>query len=112
MTQIENVVASDQSPIAHEDRPSPARSAGKPSWFALRQDIPRSLYYSAAAGAFAALIALWWWASHSANVETAYLPPPEVVWKSALEQFRESMLWDDLKVSFLRVTAGFLLSAA
>ena len=112
MTQIENVIASGPSPVAHEYRPSTARAAEKPSWFALRQDIPRGLYYTAAAGAFVALIALWWWVSHSGKVETAYLPPPEVVWKSALEQIREPMLWDDLKVSFLRVTAGFLLSAA
>jgi NitT/TauT family transport system permease protein len=112
MTQIENVVASGRSPVAHENRPSPVRAAEKRSWFALRQDIPRGVYYSAGAGAFAAVIALWWWASHGENVQTAYLPPPDVVWKSALEQFREPMLWDDLKVSFLRVTAGFLLSAA
>jgi NitT/TauT family transport system permease protein len=55
---------------------------------------------------------VWWLASHSGKVETAYLPPPEVVWQSAVEQFSDTTLWTDLKVSFLRVTAGFLLSAA
>ena len=81
MTQIENVIASGPSPVANEYRSSSAGPVEKPPWFALRQDIPRSLYYTAAASAFVALIALWWWASHSGNVETAYLPPPEVVWR-------------------------------
>src|SRR5678816_745206 len=112
MTQLESVIASSQPPIASEPRTSSAKSAERPSWFALRQDIPRGLYYAAAACAFVALVVVWWCVSHSGKIETAYLPAPEVVWKSALEQCREPMLWDDLKVSFLRVTAGFLLSAA
>jgi NitT/TauT family transport system permease protein len=33
------------------------------------------------------------------------------VWESARQVFADDTVWDDLKVSFLRVTAGFLLSA-
>ncbi len=58
------------------------------------------------------MLLVWWWMSHSGDVESAYLPGPEVVWQTAGELLREETLWGDLQISFLRVTAGFLLSAA
>ena len=81
-------------------------------YWALRQDVPRALYYCAAIAGFGTVVAVWWGLSHSGLVETAYLPPPEVVCQSAGELLRGETLWSDLKISFLRVTAGFLLSAA
>ncbi len=78
----------------------------------LRQDVPRALYYSAAIAGFGTVVAIWWWLSHSGDVESAYLPTPAVVWVTAGELFRDEVLWGDLKISFFRVTSGFLLSAA
>ena len=85
---------------------------GLARYWALRQDVPRALYYSAAVAGFGTVVLAWWWLSHSGLVETAYLPPPETVWETAGDLLRGETLWSDLKISFLRVTAGFLLSAA
>ena len=95
-------------PIARDKRARPPRAR----WFALRRDVPRGLYYAAAALGFLAVLAVWQWISHSGHVETAYLPTPATVWQTAWELLREETIWSDLKISFLRVTAGFLLSAA
>jgi NitT/TauT family transport system permease protein len=80
--------------------------------FALRRDIPQWIYNLAAATGFLVMFAAWWWLSHSGNVETAYLPTPETVSKTFIEVMKDELIWQDIKISFLRVTAGFLLSAA
>ena len=40
-----------------------------------------------------------------------FLPTPEAVWEAARAVFSDGTLWLDVKASFLRVTAGFLLAA-
>lgn len=80
--------------------------------FALRRDIPQWVYNLAAAAGFLTLFAAWSWLSHSGRVETAYLPTPETVGRAVLDVFKDETVWLDLKISFLRVTGGFLLSAA
>ncbi len=80
--------------------------------FALRRDIPQWIYNLAAATGFLTLLAVWWWLSHSGKVETAYLPTPETVWATLIEVLQDETIWQDMKISFLRVTGGFLLSAA
>lgn len=80
--------------------------------FALRRDIPQGIYNLAAASGFLAIFAVWWWLSHSGQVETAYLPTPGTVWTTLLEILKDETVWQDLEISFLRVTGGFLLSAA
>jgi NitT/TauT family transport system permease protein len=79
--------------------------------FALRRDIPRWVYNIAAATGFFIILAAWWWLSHSDYVEHAYLPTPETVWETAIEVMKDETVWADIKISFLRVTGGFLLSA-
>ena len=80
--------------------------------FALRRDIPQWIYNLAAATGFLALLGAWWWLSHSGKVETAYLPTPETVWAALIDVLKDETVWQDIKISFLRVTGGFLLSAA
>ncbi|MEA3212481.1 MAG: NitT/TauT family transport system permease protein [Chthoniobacter sp.] len=80
--------------------------------FALRRDLPQWIYNLAAAAGFLTLIGAWWWLSHSGHVETAYLPTPEKVWITAFAVLQDETVWADIKISFLRVTGGFLLSAA
>ena len=81
-------------------------------FFALRRDIPQWLYNIAAAAGFVVLLAAWWWASHRGGEENAYLPTPERVVATAVDVFKDETVWKDIRISFLRVTAGFLLSAA
>jgi NitT/TauT family transport system permease protein len=80
--------------------------------FALRRDIPPWIYNVVAATGFLSVLAAWWWFSTSGLVETAYLPAPPAVWEALVEILKGDTVWDDLKISFLRVTGGFLLSAA
>lgn len=82
------------------------------SWFTLRRDIPSWGYRTLAISSFLALGALWWWASHHELLNPVFLPTPEAVWDAARTALNDENLWIDLKASFLRVTAGFLLSAA
>lgn len=101
-----------QPPTSAEPSASGPPRPARLHLFALRRDIPRGIYNTAAAAGFLSIIAAWWWLSHSGNVETAYLPTPETVWATLLEVLRDKTVWQDMKISFLRVTGGFLLSAA
>jgi NitT/TauT family transport system permease protein len=80
---------------------------------ALRRDIPRWIYYCAAFTGFLLVLGIWVWFSHRpSGDENVYLPKPGLVWTTAIEVFQDETVWQDIKISFLRVTAGFLLSAA
>lgn len=89
-----------------------ARARRRARWFAPRRDIPERAYGFLAAASFAAAFLIWTWVSHQSFANPVFLPAPEKVWDAALGFLREGDLWNDIKVSFLRVTAGFLLSAA
>jgi NitT/TauT family transport system permease protein len=81
-------------------------------WFGLRRDIPSWAYRVLALAGFAASFALWVWFSHRESNNPIFLPTPEAVWDAARATLGDQNLWLDLKVSFFRVTAGFLLAAA
>jgi NitT/TauT family transport system permease protein len=51
------------------------------------------------------------WLSHRDWVSSALLPPLSSVLQTGWQTLQESDFWLDLKVSFLRVTAGFLAAA-
>jgi NitT/TauT family transport system permease protein len=90
-------------------------SARKPlvHLFALRRDIPRWMYYGAAMVGFLFVLGVWIWFSHRpSGDENVYLPKPGLVWTTAIAIFEDETVWQDIKISFLRVSAGFLLSAA
>jgi NitT/TauT family transport system permease protein len=95
------------APPAGESRPARHRVR----WFALRRDIPPAGYMALAASSFVASFLFWLWASHQAFVNPVFVPSPERVWNAAVDFLADEAIWSDVKVSFLRVTAGFLLSA-
>ena len=80
-------------------------------WFALRQEIPTWAYKTLATLGFVSVFLAWYWLSHAAMVNPVFLPTPAKVWATACALFSDPSLWLDVKVSFLRVTAGFLLTA-
>jgi NitT/TauT family transport system permease protein len=96
---------------AAESGPAPA-SHGRVHWFALRRGISARRYRLLAFGGFAALFALWAWASHRESMNPVFVPTPEDVLRAARALFGDEKLWLDLKLSIFRVTAGFLLAAA
>lgn len=106
-----NVSTAPAAPSAGAVSSSPPRKP-RVHLFALRRDIPQWIYNTAAATGFITVFVFWWWLSHSGKVETAYLPTPETVWETFIEVMKDETIWSDMKISFLRVTGGFLLSAA
>jgi NitT/TauT family transport system permease protein len=81
-------------------------------WFELRRDIPVWSYRALAAGSFVCVLALWAWLSHRDFVNPVFVPTPASVWEAARAILADENLWLDVKTSFLRVSAGFLLAAA
>ncbi|MEO8603980.1 MAG: ABC transporter permease [bacterium] len=81
-------------------------------WFAPRRDIPERAYGLLATVSFIGALLFWEWVSHTSFTNPVFMPTPEKVWQAARTFLSEGDLWSDVQVSFLRVTAGFLLSAA
>ncbi len=106
--RAENNIIAEASEPAHARK---QRSRTPPDWLALRQAIPPALYYSLAVASFLTFLLVWAWASHTASIDKIFLPAPQAVWKSALELVADEALWGDIRISFARVTFGFLLSA-
>jgi NitT/TauT family transport system permease protein len=90
---------------------TPMKPHGRTRWLDLRRDIPLWSYRALAALGFVALVALWAWLSHRPSVNPVFVPTPGSVLAAAREGLSDENLWPDLKMSFLRVTAGFLLAA-
>jgi NitT/TauT family transport system permease protein len=99
--------ATDATPPAEP----PVAVHDKLRWFELRRDIPTWAYRALGVSGFALLFLAWIWLSHRALVDPVFLPTPEAVWEAVRASLADENLWLDLKVSFMRVTAGFLLAA-
>jgi NitT/TauT family transport system permease protein len=89
-----------------------AARAPRVRWFDVRRDIPPAGYRTLAIAGFAALVGLWAWLSQRELVDSVFLPGPKAVWEAARAIVADGDLWTDVKASFLRVSAGFLLAAA
>ncbi|HXK20734.1 MAG TPA: ABC transporter permease [Polyangiaceae bacterium] len=102
-----------ETPLADAASDGPARPAApeRTRWLELRRDIPVWGYRGLAAGGFVAIVLLWAWFSHRAFVNPVFVPTPGAVWEAARDLFADENLWLDIKTSFLRVSAGFLLAA-
>jgi NitT/TauT family transport system permease protein len=83
-----------------------------PTLFALRQKTPVWAFRAALVLSFALPLILWAWISHQSFVNPIFVPKPEEVWEMGRNLLFDQTLWIDVKMSFLRVTFGFLLSAA
>ena len=90
----------------------PAKQRPRVRWFAPRRDIPDRAYALLAGLSFVGALLLWEWVSHQSFANPVFMPTPEKVWDAARGFLHEGDLWNDVRVSVLRVTAGFLLSAA
>jgi NitT/TauT family transport system permease protein len=97
--------------LLREDLPADAPPRARTRWFALRRDIHPWSYRALAAAGFGLVFLLWAWAAHRDSVNPVFLPTPSAVWDAALALVHDDVLWTDVKASFLRVTAGFVLAA-
>ncbi len=100
------MVAVGPSRPAAAAKPKPRRAR----WLALRRDIPPRVYQGLALGSFVVALALWQWASAQSFVNPIFLPPPSKVLAAAGDFLGDGQIWLDVRTSFLRVTAGFVLS--
>src|SRR5258708_4039759 len=98
--------------LASPAAPAPVRRRVSRSWFGLRQDVPQWGYRALSVSSFLLIAAAWWWVSTRELVNPVFLPKPASVCTAAMELLRDQNLWLDVRASLLRVTAGFLLSAA
>jgi NitT/TauT family transport system permease protein len=90
----------------------PPPSRRRTRWFEPRRDIPRWATRLLGLSGFVAILGAWTWLSHRELINPIFLPTPEAVWNAARASLGDDTLWLDVKASFLRVTAGFLLAAA
>lgn len=61
---------------------------------------------------FAVLFFGWWIAAEIDLAKDIFLPSPADVWNRGVELIEDGTLWDDTKVSFVRITIGFAISTA
>ncbi len=116
----EDAMVSIVTDVTRPEAPPRLRSVDRPlitpretrRWFRLREDIPAWGYFALSSAAFGVVMAVWWWLSERELVNPIFLPKPVQVWAAARELCADENLWLDVQASFLRVTAGFLFSAA
>jgi NitT/TauT family transport system permease protein len=92
--------------------PAHAITRRRTRWLEPRRDIPVWAYRTLGLAGFASCLWAWAWLSHKEIVDPVFLPSPQAVWAAARDSLSDANLWLDVKASFLRVTAGFLLAAA
>jgi len=105
-------LARDAVPIAGRGPQSRQSAKAPPRWFPVRGEVAKRR--SRAFGLLGALLVLasYGWLSRRDWVSSALLPPLGSVLKTGWQTLHEPDFWLDLKVSFVRVTAGFLAAAA
>lgn len=104
-------LARSAAPIAGRPRQSRQSAQAAPRWFPVRGEVStRRARVFALLGALL-LLASYIWLSRREWVNSALLPPLGSVLRTGWQTLQEAEFWLDLKVSFLRVTAGFLAAA-
>lgn len=80
--------------------------------FTIRKSIPRKLRFIAGLTAFVLVLLAWCILSYGGIVKPFFLPAPHTVAIAVVTLFQEHALLGDIKASFMRVTIGFVISAA
>ncbi|MGH2953540.1 MAG: ABC transporter permease [Solirubrobacterales bacterium] len=80
--------------------------------FRLYSPIDPRVYMAIAILSFALLLGGWWLAAALNLAKDIFLPSPADVWNNAVDLAKEGTLWDDTRVSFVRITIGFAIATA
>ena len=84
----------------------------KPSIFwSINQDISQSLFWASAIFSLVFPLLMWFLVAKFSGVDSIFLPSPSDVLGAIKNLWSKGYLFTDTKFSFLRVTAGFILSA-
>jgi NitT/TauT family transport system permease protein len=97
---------------AGADLPTRTIPRRRTRWLEPRRDIPVWAYRTLGLAGFASCLLVWAWLSRKEIVDPVFLPSPQAVCAAARDSLSDANFWLDVKASFLRVTAGFLLAAA
>ena len=88
------------------------KSSLRPSRFwNINQDISRSLFWTSAIFSLAFPLILWFLTTKFSEVDSIFLPSPGDVIAAMGNLWSKGYLIADARISFFRVTAGFILSA-
>ena len=90
----------------------PRRPRRKRRLFRLYNPIDPRVYMIAAILSFVLLLGGWWLAAAVNLAKDIFLPSPVDVWNRTVELAREGTLWSDARISFTRITIGFLVSTS
>lgn len=105
-------LARDAVPVAGRGQARSRQSAqAPPRWFPVRGEVATRRTRAFALLGALLLLASYVWLSQRAWVSSALVPPLASVLQTGWQTLHEADFWLDLKVSFLRVTAGFLAAA-
>jgi len=104
-------LARDAVPLAGRGPQLRQSAQAPPRWFPVRGDVTARRSRAFALLGALLLLASYVWLSHREWVSSALLPPLSSVLHTGWQTLQEADFWLDLKVSFLRVTAGFLAAA-
>lgn len=78
---------------------------------AIRSPLPRGLYVLLVVVGFLLCFALYGWISSRPGSNPTFTPPADRLWAASRAIFSGPELWIDVRASFARVIAGFLLAA-
>jgi NitT/TauT family transport system permease protein len=79
--------------------------------FELRRQIPKRAFQVLVVFSFLGALLAYAWLSAQGFVNEHFVPAPGALFAAALEIFQGPEVWTDLRYSFLRVSAGFLVAA-
>lgn len=81
------------------------------SLMAIRSPLSRRRYWAIASLTFILPLISWIFISRAQWIDPLFLPPPEALWRTAVDLSSSGKLWQDLGASIFRVFSGFLLAA-
>jgi NitT/TauT family transport system permease protein len=85
---------------------------GRREAFRIRGRLSAWQFVATSAFVFAAVFAAWWLATELELVDPLFLPAPADVFSKLWELTRDGTLFDDAKVSIVRIMVGFLIATA
>jgi NitT/TauT family transport system permease protein len=78
--------------------------------FALREDIPRWIYWTAGVSFIAVILVAWQLVTSAGLVDDLFLPTPAAIIAEGQRQISEGILWHDAWASIYRIVVGWLIA--
>ncbi len=77
---------------------------------ALREDIPRRVYWLAGGGFIGAVLVAWSIATYGGYISELFLPTPTAIIDEGLRQYHRGILVSDARASIYRIVVGWLIA--